>query len=446
MFIAFACSKQGFSHIKNGKPCEDYSDCFENRAYNTSIAIVADGHGGEKYFRSRYGSKLAVEAASDVLNRFIEQTGKSNKGFFNEDAKTDREKTEGNLQKLEKDIVSAWREKVLQHIKDNPWDDIEKKYCVEHGIKINENDHYQLAAIYGTTLLAVAATETFWFALQIGDGVCVVIHENGKVEIAVPDDEEQGFGITKSLCNKDALENFRHNFGFERILGITAATDGVSDSFPMEKYLEFNVSELLNSFVEHPEETKKDIEKSLPILSEHGSGDDVSIAGIFNQSAAKPILPIIVSAEKNKFENNQLKKENKKLKNEIDTLKQEAVDARQKWDAKEKDFFFEQAKRNEAEETIKQKENELWDKQAYIVQLESRCRQFKKDAERAENNESHARHERDTERNKRRKVEQSLGDEQRKRRQSEKTINDLQKRIKQLENQLKNNSPVNQLI
>ncbi|MDR1891460.1 MAG: protein phosphatase 2C domain-containing protein, partial [Oscillospiraceae bacterium] len=229
MFVSFACSEQGSSHIKNNKPCEDFSACFENKAYNTHIAIVADGHGGEKYFRSRFGAELAAEAAREVIDRFIEQTGKANKGFFNEDAKNSKEKMIDNLQKLEKDIISAWREKVIKHIEFSPWTDDENDFCKSHNIVINENDNFQLVSIYGTTLLAVAVTESFWFALQIGDGACIVIHENGKAEIAVPDDEEQGFGVTKSLCNADALKNFRHNFNFERILGATVATDGVSD-------------------------------------------------------------------------------------------------------------------------------------------------------------------------------------------------------------------------
>ncbi|MDR1891459.1 MAG: protein phosphatase 2C domain-containing protein [Oscillospiraceae bacterium] len=319
MFVSFACSKQGSSHIKNNKPCEDSSGCFENKAYNTHIAIVADGHGGDKYFRSKFGSALAVESAHEVIDRFIEYTGENKTGFFDADAKNDPSKTSGNLKKTEEKIVSAWRKKVLQHIQDNPWTDDEKDFCKKHTIVIKENDEHQMYSIYGSTLLAAVVTENFWFVLQIGDGACVIIHKNGKAEIAVPDDEEQGFGVTKSLCNTDALENFRHNFGFEKIIGATVVTDGVSDSFPPETYLEFNVIELLQNFVKQPEETKKELQESLPQLSERGSGDDVSIAGIFNQAEAKPLIDRIVSAVK-------IRKKIKDLETELDAAKREYAD------------------------------------------------------------------------------------------------------------------------
>jgi hypothetical protein len=456
MLISFACCAQGSSHIKNDKPCEDYSGCFENKTYHTSIALVADGHGGDKYFRSRFGSKLAVEAAHEVIDRFIEQTGKTNKGFFNEDAKNAKEKMAENIQRLERDIVSSWREKVLQHIKNNPWDQSELEFCGENRITIDKNDNYQLVSIYGTTLLAAVVTETFWFALQIGDGACVIIRETGKPEIAVPDDEDQGFGITKSLCNKDALENFRHNFGFERILGATVATDGVADSFPQEKYLEFTVSELLKKFVEHPAETKEELENSLPGLSEQGSGDDVSIAGVFNPEAARALIPIIVPAAQTELAYRQAKKNEEKIKYELDVLKQELTDWRQKYDTKEKALAAEQSNRREMEQTVKQKEAELQDKQAEIERLKEQYGQAQddlrklreeqkralkeadtawKEKNRALREADEARRDRETERSKRSKAEKDMKDEQALRRQAEKEARDLQKRLERLEKQ-----------
>jgi serine/threonine protein phosphatase PrpC len=450
MLISFACSAQGSSHIKNNKPCEDCSGCFENETYHTSIAIVADGHGGEKYFRSRFGSKLAVETVHKVLDRFIEQTGKTNRGFFNEDAKAAKEKMDENLQRLERDIVSSWREKVLQHIKDNPWDKSELEFCGENKITIDENDNYQLVSIYGTTLLAAVVTEAFWFALQIGDGACVVIRETGKSEIAVPGDEDQGFGITKSLCNKDVLENFRHNFGFEKILGAIVATDGVTDSFSQEKYLEFTISELLKNFVEHPMETKKELENSLSGLSEQGSGDDVSIAVIFNPEAARPLIPVIVPAAQTELAYRQAKKDAERFKYELDALKQEAADWRKKHDAKEKALAVEQSNRKEMEQAIKQNEAELQNKQVKIELLQEQCsraqedlrnvreeqKKVAKEADTAwkEKNKAlqdadNARHDREKERDKRSKVEQDLKDEQTLRKGAEKENRDLQKQL-----------------
>lgn len=58
-------SCQGESHKSSGKPCQDASFAVNREAY--AMAIVSDGHGGPRYFRSDKGSAFAVEAAKIVL-------------------------------------------------------------------------------------------------------------------------------------------------------------------------------------------------------------------------------------------------------------------------------------------------------------------------------------------------------------------------------------------
>jgi hypothetical protein len=147
---------------------------------------------------------------------------------------------------------------------------------------VQEEEDYDVS-IYGTTLVAAMLTPQFWFALQIGDGACVVIAEGGNTKIAIPADESLAFGKTTSLCDTNAAGHFRHSFGFDTILGISVATDGVVDSFLPEKYIDFT-NELRENFIKQPaaaKEKEKELQTFLPDLSERGSRDDVAIAGLW---------------------------------------------------------------------------------------------------------------------------------------------------------------------
>jgi hypothetical protein len=134
-------------------------------------------------------------------------------------------------------------------------------------------------------LIAALVTPKFWFGIQIGDGLCIVITQENTAQIAIPLDDKLSFGKTTSLCNSNASENFKHKIGMGSISGITVATDGVVDSFEPEKYLEFNM-DLRNKFISFPKKTETDLQTFLPQLSERGSRDDVAIAGIFNIDTA----------------------------------------------------------------------------------------------------------------------------------------------------------------
>ena len=70
--LNFSC--QGESHIITGKVCQDYSysNVYEN---GNATAIVCDGHGGKRYFRSDIGAKIAVEVTEQKVKAFIEEVG-----------------------------------------------------------------------------------------------------------------------------------------------------------------------------------------------------------------------------------------------------------------------------------------------------------------------------------------------------------------------------------
>jgi hypothetical protein len=60
---------KGYSHEASGKPCQDF--VYSESTPELSMAIVADGHGGERYFRSDKGAKFVVDIAVQSIRTFV---------------------------------------------------------------------------------------------------------------------------------------------------------------------------------------------------------------------------------------------------------------------------------------------------------------------------------------------------------------------------------------
>jgi serine/threonine protein phosphatase PrpC len=266
MFKGFNSSITGASHIEKDTECQDASlyHCAEGFA----AAVVSDGHGSAKHFRSADGSRIAVKITKEAIIELIENNE------YTERLLAEHDKT---LMQLERNIIYRWNEAVRQHFVENPpeeniFADSEEKEDAERKIR----------AIYGATLIAAVITEKYWFALQIGDGDCVTVNNDETAAVLIDGDERLVFGFTTSLCDSDANENFRHYFAEikeERPRGIIISTDGVADSFTPDGFLKFSVK-TLNLFISQ-DNALEELEKFLPELSAKGSKDDVSIAGIY---------------------------------------------------------------------------------------------------------------------------------------------------------------------
>lgn len=275
MLIALDARCQGSEHIKTGRPCQDFTKAATNCWKTNAYAIVADGHGGEKYFRSAEGSRLAVSSAAEAMNKVLKELL-----FYIK--KKDVSVIDKSLKNLCSRILLLWREKVKVHFTENPLSEEELKLCEELkiNIPIKEEDIFML---YGSTLLSSVYFENyeFWFSLQIGDGKTYILKEDGAVVSPKElENEKAAFGVTPSLCGKNAIEEFRYTFGFEKIAGICVMSDGLTDSFDLEKLPDFLLS-IKNNAIQDSEKTKSELNAYLPVLSEKGSGDDISIAGIF---------------------------------------------------------------------------------------------------------------------------------------------------------------------
>ena len=287
---------QGFSHKAQGKPCQDFAGIVRKKGF--AILSVADGHGGERYFRSEAGSRLAVEVAEAEFQKLLVDISK--RQWLEE--KINWEQT---IKALESNIVKEWQSKVEADFANRPLSEEERNLAEKLGIDFaalqGENSerekicgvrfrNSEILRCYGSTLLSALyipawgfplSKKSLWIAVQIGDGLTFALDESGGEFLPIPEDKDLGFGLTTSLCSSDAAEHFRHSFGFSKLKAIVVCSDGVADSFAKEKFGGF-VRDILNNVNEQGGETvQKELQAYFPKLSEQGSDDDLSLAGIF---------------------------------------------------------------------------------------------------------------------------------------------------------------------
>lgn len=303
--LNFSC--QGASHIASGKVCQDYSysKVYEN---GNAMAIVCDGHGGKRYFRSDIGAKIAAEVTERNVQIFLEQVGPtllSGKPFTQEDTISDQigrqdfdkqTPIEKAFRQLFASIISAWNAKVLEHASSNPIQEAEKSDLEPRWID-EFNNGISLEKVYGCTLIVFASTPDFWIAFQIGDGKCFSFDSNGKWQEPIPWDERCFLNKTTSICDSSAIDEFRYcyegdgNFPIAVILG----SDGIDDSFGVEDNQANFYVQILKSLVRDGyDATLNEITSTLPQLSKIGSQDDMSIAMVFNMNAVRAAYPKLI--------------------------------------------------------------------------------------------------------------------------------------------------------
>ena len=268
---SFHSSVRGASHIKTEKGCQDYAISSSCGKY--AVAIVCDGHGGERYIRSNIGSRIAAETCMKAIIDFFENQNIKSENEFGK-------KSEKVLTQLIANIIFRWREDTGKDFYSNPFTEAETAKLSPGDKSKLEGDGWIKA--YGTTLIAVVRATDFWFGLHIGDGKCVVVSENGEFLEPIPWDDKCFMNTTTSLCDSDAIANFRYYFSNDDLpLALFVGTDGIDDSFNGTQGLHSFYESLLKTIkAKGIEEGVKDLNEYLPKVSEKGSGDDVSVAGI----------------------------------------------------------------------------------------------------------------------------------------------------------------------
>lgn len=314
---------QGESHKATNKVCQDYALC---RIFdNMSVAILSDGHGGNRYFRSDIGAKLAVECTLENVKEFVNNVRDSvfeGKPFTAIDALTaERKKSDfrknsiadQQLHQLFASIIFSWRTAINRYTEEHPFSEEESK--VLKGTK----DLDEIEKTYGCTLMCYVITTHYWFAFHIGDGKCVIFENTGSWKEPIPWDEQCFLNKTTSLCDRDSISEFRYCYQGDGNFPVAAflASDGLDDSFgEISNQANFYIQILKCIDKSSNEETQKEIEESLPTLSKIGSKDDMSIACLYEEQNIHKVIPLYI-----KWQQTYIKSQIDSINNRIKVLR-----------------------------------------------------------------------------------------------------------------------------
>lgn len=287
--VAFSVSVEGYNHIKANKGCEDASDYFVND--KMAICVVADGHGSDNYPRTDRGSKYAVRAAIKCIKEFVDVAEAESADVLNDE----KNNYELMLQ-LAASILKEWHCFVENDCEENPFieaelekvsDKYKKKYLA---VDVNER---KVEKAYGCTLIAYVVTDKYSFGLQIGDGKCVHVDKEGKFSEPIPWDDDCQMNVTTSICDENAIEEFRFTISDKMPIAVFCGTDGIDDSYASSEELYSFYRSIIKILIEHGYEVvKKEITEYLPTFSKRGSGDDVSIGLIIESREITDIAPV----------------------------------------------------------------------------------------------------------------------------------------------------------
>lgn len=298
---------QGESHKAIDKVCQDfsYSDVDEN---GIGIAIVCDGHGGKRYFRSDIGAKFATEIAEQNIKVFLKEIDEN---LFANQPYTPKTaiQTEIDIGDFEKEtlldkafrqlfasIIGRWHSEIIFHAKNNPLTDKEKE-TVEQRYQDEFSRGNSIEKNYGCTLMAYVCTPKFWFAFHIGDGKCISFDENATWKEPIPWDDRCFLNKTTSLCDSDAINEFRYCYEGDGKFPVAVflGSDGIDDSFGEEANLvNFYVQVAKSLIKDGCDSVSEELKSTLPVLSKRGSQDDMSVACIYDDIKIRSIFKDLI--------------------------------------------------------------------------------------------------------------------------------------------------------
>ena len=279
-FRQFAATAQGTKYLDKGRNCQDYSCAADFD--NVQIIAVADGHGGSNYFRSETGSKLAVEILFEQVK------------IFCKDLKISERLSDTGIKNFKFEFVKEWRKAVkndwLQRPLENDirFESVSEKYKTRYTSENPQIVEKYLYTAYGTTLICAISIGAQILILQIGDGTCVVLRNNGELVTPVPPDEENFLNVTNSLCDDKAELKIRHAvLNLDSPIAPAAiflSTDGLDDCFAYyqnaEHLYKFYCGVLIENILDVGyDATEEEIKSELLAgLSKKSSQDDISLA------------------------------------------------------------------------------------------------------------------------------------------------------------------------
>lgn len=293
---------QGESHKADNKVCQDFA--YTSSEGGVTIAIVCDGHGGNRYFRSDIGAKYAAEITAEAVKSFVKNTNRSlleNKPFTSVGPVSSQDEgyketvVDDAFRQLFAYIISQWNIRISEHAVQNSvseWEaeHVEQKYLDEFAAQHN------LEKMYGCTLMAFVKAKRYWFAFHLGDGKCISLQPETIWAEPIPWDDRCFLNKTTSICDSDALYEFRYCYQGDGQFptAIFLGSDGIDDSFGETTNMVNFYIQLAKEIAKSEFEAKESLESTLPELSKIGSKDDMSVACAYDRHELKKLVPTLL--------------------------------------------------------------------------------------------------------------------------------------------------------
>ena len=249
----------GAAHLRQGKPCQDASRCCSLRAGTEALQllVVADGHGGGRYWLSDVGSAIACSQTEIAVRESLEQIPLS-----------DQQAWFTLLQsELPKRIHAAWLEAVR-----GDWQ------------RRAEAGQQPFSALtYGCTLGLVIVTPQWWGCSGIGDWDLAAVCAEGTTRLLSEESDGSHGEATGSLCQPLEQQQWLERAQLQPLSGtaidaLVLSTDGVRKSCATD-------ADYLNLCGALVPLSAAELQTGLEHITSEGSGDDVSVA-IVRRSAA----------------------------------------------------------------------------------------------------------------------------------------------------------------
>lgn len=285
-FYSFACSAIGKNHLDCGTVLQDASTFYEDG--RCSVIAVSDGHGSENFPRSDRGSKFACTAAVDAVREFLD-------GLEPAQLRPPAARDAAVIQ-LCKNILLRWNTAVMDDAGQNPFSEEEVAH-VKEKYRAAYLAGERVVHAYGATLLLAILTPDFFLAIRNGDGECVAIDGEGELTAPIPGNDKNEASFVTSLCDEDAIEDFRYFYDETLPTAVMLGSDGVENSYVrLEDLFSLYRNICRKAAHEGGPATKEEVERALSIITARGSGDDVSIACCLDLPRLQTLAPVLDQA------------------------------------------------------------------------------------------------------------------------------------------------------
>lgn len=262
-FTAIGASVTGHLHVRSSLPCQDVHRI---RNGDPLVIAVADGHGSSSCPYSSDGADVAVRAFCDTFDELHHRYG-GDLGGLHQFLSRNRDDL------IPKKIAQSWLEQVeMRH----------------HERKRVEGFE---SLLYGTTLVGMVITDTFCFAMQLGDGDILAVGCDGAVSRVIQAERILGTE-TQSLSSPEAwrhmLSGVHYIANGNRPALFMLSTDGLSNSFASDEEFLQTATDYLALLREHGEGVvRENLSAWLTETSEFGCGDDIALVLAFDQTLTR---------------------------------------------------------------------------------------------------------------------------------------------------------------